>query len=163
MSKYRESAVEGALDGALEGAFDGAFVGALDGALDGGALLRLEKIDSAFVSTLVGARVDRGARERCDRREEALDSLSSNLKRGSCVSRAVVTSIPDIAAALGVMNSPSTEVATLWASASATPRRHISTELRQSVSNSIISSICLERSSASNRFWSEDCICLTIL
>ena len=47
LSEYRDSDVEGALEGAFEGAFDGA--------LEGAALVRLEKIDSALVSTLVGA------------------------------------------------------------------------------------------------------------
>lgn len=46
-----------------------------------------------------------------------------------------------MAAARGVMNSPSTEVPTLTASISATPRLHISTRLKDSVFNSTRSSI----------------------
>lgn len=145
-----EGAFEGALDedmdGALDGGIDGALVGAFDGTLEGD-LARLEECcDFARVGALDGA-CDSGlpsrrdGRERCNRRDEAMEASSSNLKRGSRDMRAVVTSMPDMAAALGVMNSPSTEVPMLLASASATPRRHISTWLRHSVLISIISSM----------------------
>lgn len=152
-----EGAFDGALDetrdGALDGGIDGALVGAFDGALDGD-LARLEPCcDFALVGALDGA-CDSGLpsrrewRERCDRRDEAMEASSSNLNRGSRDMRAVVTSIPDMAAALGVMNSPSTEVPMLLASASATPRRHISTWLRHSVLISIISSMFSDSSGA---------------
>lgn len=137
--------------GARLGVLLGALVGALDGALDlegreknpvgasdGGALERRSLCRSE--GAWVGARDDR---ERRERRDEATEPSSSNLKRGSRRARAVVTSMPDMAAAVGVMNSPSTEVPTLSACTSATPRLHISTELSASVLSSIISSISI--------------------
>ena len=115
-------------------------LGASEGALDLRSCRsdRSDRPDGACEGAWVGALVDR---ERRERREEATDTSSSNLNRGSRCSRALAMSMPDIAAAVGVMNSPSTEVPTLSACSSATPRLHISTELSASVLNSISSSI----------------------
>lgn len=146
-----DGALDEAIDGALDGGIDGALVGAFDGTLDGDLARELACCDFALVGAIDGGALEptcdsglpsrRDWRERWDRRDEAIEASSSNLNRGSRDMRAVVTSIPDIAAALGVMNSPSTEVPMLLASASATPRRHISTWLRHSVLISIISSM----------------------